>query len=608
MKRFYLLLGLVVLVLFLIVGCFEGCTKLVVTILSPADGSVNVSINSALSWHVESNFSIPSVFDVYFGTSADSIPLVANDLAVEAYSPGPLATSTTYYWQIKAEAGKKTALSEVASFTTGTYGAVYFFEDFESGDLTSNPWVTGGDAVPFVQSEETQEGTYTLELSAIGADQSCFIEVEVNLPQDAVITFYRKTSIRITHHYLNFYIDDVLAGNWSGKSGWYQVFREIPAGTHTLKWEYKRDNTGDAYENAVWLDKIAIYEAMDLGEEVSMPDSYLRAVVFPRIGKAATATAYAKELGDFTELEADNLGIADITGLEYMESLKWVWLNTNSISDITPLQGLTNIEWLYLQSNQISDITSLQNLTNLDYLNLLANQITDISPLENITGLYTLALSHNQISDISSLPEFTNILHIYLDYNQISDISVIGGYTTLIGFYAINNNITSLIPLENLTNLKILYLSGNPFLHSELSHIYGLTQITNLQLEYLDLTNTDVTFLASFTALYELRLGGNEISELGFLEDLTAINSLWLSSNNISDITELQNLTNLRHLVLDQNSITDIQPLVDNSGVASGDFVYLRYNLLDVTPGSDDMTDIQALIDRGVNVYYLPQK
>lgn len=607
MKRYSLLLGAVLLVLFLIMGCFQGCNKLVITNMNPEDNSVGVSVNPTLSWHVESNSSIPPVFDVYFGTSADSMPLVANDLAVESYSPGPLATSTTYYWQVKAEAGKKTALSEVASFTTGTYGAVYFFEDFETGDLTANPWVTGGDAVPFVQSEETQEGTFTLELSGIGADQSCYIEVQVNLPQDAVITFYRKTSIRITHHYLNFYIDDTLAGNWSGQSGWYRVFREVPAGTHTLKWEYERDGSQNAYENAVWLDEIAIYEAMDLGNEVNMPDSNLRAVVLPRIGKAATDTVYAKELGDFTELSADNLGIADIAGLEYMDSLKWVWLSTNSISDITPLQGLTDMEWLYLQTNQIDDITPLQNLTKLDYLNLGGNQITDISPLENMTGLYALMLSYNQISDISSLPDFTNILHIYLDYNQVSDISVIGGYTSLIGFYAINNNITSLTPLEGLTNLKLLYLSGNPFSPSELSHIHDLIQITNLQLENLNLTNSDVTFLASFTAVYDLRLANNQISDLDFLEGLTGINSLWLTNNNISDISQLQGLVNLNRLWIGSNDITDIQPLVDNSGISSGDTVDIRNNLLDTTSGSDDMNDVQALIDRGVTVYYLPQ-
>ena len=70
----------------------------------------------------------------------------------------------------------------------------------------------------------------------------------------------------------------------------------------------------------------------------------------------------------------------------------------------------------------------------------------------------------------------------------------------------------------------------------------------------------------------------------------------------------MQNLTKIYHLDLDHNNIEDIQPLVDNSGlVGNNDYVFLTWNYLDITEGSEDMEDINALIGRGVNVYYDPQ-
>jgi len=58
-------------------------------------------------------------------------------------------------------------------------------------------------------------------------------------------------------------------------------------------------------------------------------------------------------------------------------------------------------------------------------------------------------------------------------------------------------------------------------------------------------------------------------------------------------------------LYLDNNQIKDISPLVSNTGLEDwGKWVYLQNNLLDLTPGSDDMKNIQILQNRGVGVTY----
>jgi len=46
---------------------------------------------------------------------------------------------------------------------------------------------------------------------------------------------------------------------------------------------------------------------------------------------------------------------------------------------------------------------------------------------------------------------------------------------------------------------------------------------------------------------------------------------------------------------------------VQNLGLDGGEGVDIRYNNLDLTPGSDDMNNINELISRGVRVDYKPQ-
>jgi len=66
-------------------------------------------------------------------------------------------------------------------------------------------------------------------------------------------------------------------------------------------------------------------------------------------------------------------------------------------------------------------------------------------------------------------------------------------------------------------------------------------------------------------------------------------------------------LTNLTELYLQENQISDIRALVDNPGLDAGDRVDLRHNALDLTPGSPDMVDIEALQARRVRVSFEPQ-
>ena len=158
-----------------------------------------------------------------------------------------------------------------------------------------------------------------------------------------------------------------------------------------------------------------------VAQNVDFPDSNLAAVVRGALGLGATDPIPQTNLAGLTQLEADNAGITNLTGLEQATGLTTLYLRSNQIVDVSPLSGLTNLTWLDLERNQIRDIRRLTGLTNLGTLGLGGNQISDIRPLAGLTSLTWLDIGENQISDlrprVEGMPEFNNAFtHTILHY------------------------------------------------------------------------------------------------------------------------------------------------------------------------------------------------
>lgn len=141
-----------------------------------------------------------------------------------------------------------------------------------------------------------------------------------------------------------------------------------------------------------------------------------------------------------------------------------------------------------------------------------------------------------------------------------------------------------------------------------------------LKIKQLSLTSKrieDLTWIKHFKNLENLNLIGNEITDLSPLAALIHLQQLRLQHNNISDLTGLSSLYSLKYVNLSNNNITDIKPLAENNnpdggnnsdGLSKGDRIYLERNNLDLSEGSEDLQDIQALMDRGATVIFYPQK
>ncbi len=176
-------------------------------------------------------------------------------------------------------------------------------------------------------------------------------------------------------------------------------------------------------------------------ETVVFPDENLEKAIRDALDKPAGEAITPMELARLTELYATQLGITDLSGIEYCTNLTRVQLNFSKITDITPLASLTKINWLNIGINQINDISPLASLTNLTELKLHGNQISDLSPLSSLTNLTSLRLETNQISDLSSLVENNGL--------AAEDTVYLG-----------NNNLDLSEGSEDLENIRILEARG----------------------------------------------------------------------------------------------------------------------------------------------------
>ncbi len=120
--------------------------------------------------------------------------------------------------------------------------------------------------------------------------------------------------------------------------------------------------------------------------------------------------------------------------------------------------------------------------------------------------------------------------------------------------------IIDLSGIEQLTALVDLDLSFNVI--SDIGPLADLTSLERLSLHNNHIS--DISPLSSLTSLVALDLNVNqEISDLGPLGGLAELEELRLYWNDVSDLAPLEDLIELRHLDIGLNDVADIGPLGD---------------------------------------------
>jgi internalin A len=265
-------------------------------------------------------------------------------------------------------------------------------------------------------------------------------------------------------------------------------------------------------------------------------DPNLKAAVEAQLGITGPN---ATEMLLLTSLDANSLGISDLTGLDYATNLTTLRLSNNNIGGLDLLAGLTKMQNLYLNGNpSINSLFPLSGMTDLRNLRVSGANVMNISVVANFKKLVWLHLSDNVISDITPIADINSLKYLYLSLNNISDINTLAD--------------------PDVNNLKELDLSDN-FI-SDINALSGLTNLVNLKLRYNDLGN--INPLSGLTKLQYLYLSANDnITDINAVKNMKSLVELGLTDVNISDISPLADVNQIKYLWLGYNQITDINAL-----------------------------------------------
>ncbi len=308
-----------------------------------------------------------------------------------------------------------------------------------------------------------------------------------------------------------------------------------------------------------------------------IPDENFKEKINQNLGQPPDYEPTIEDLNGITgTLWAFLAGISSIEGAQYLVNVTSLELFVNQIDDISAVSNLMNLATLNLMDNQISDISAVSGLNNLTSLNLDENQISDISAVSELNNLTYLNLNENQVNDISAVSELNNLTYLNLNENQVNDISAVSGLTNLTSLHFYANQIIDISAVSDLTNLTSLSLSSNQI--SDISAVSDLTNLTSFNLGGNQII--DISTVSGLTELTGLILAGNQISDISPVSGLTNLTTLNLVENQISDISAVSYLINLTLLYLNSNEISDIFALVENTGLGSGDTIFLINNFL----------------------------
>ncbi len=360
---------------------------------------------------------------------------------------------------------------------------------------------------------------------------------------------------------------------------------------------------------------------------------------------------------DFNNLKKLSLYATKLENIDLLKKLKNINtlnnlnLGVNKIKNVSSLKYLQNLTSLDLRSNLITDIMPLKDLTNLTSLNLTNNDIIDITPLAYNQKLQNLYLKGNEKIDGNrenysekgkkALDEIGKILerkgNIYLDSNQLglfknyrtidlsnqnlSTLNVLEGMNdiesltimnnkltledkksqdilssmsnTLKHLYITNNSLSNITAINNLKNLKILYIQGND--NIDLSEIEDIiSNLDNLRIDTealktikncdttkiskLNIDNssylTEIPDLSQFNNMKTLSLASLiKVKDFSSISKITSLNRLTLSGNNMhnnmmdfSDLNNLQ-LLSLQNCTLWSEDLKNLKSLKNNTNL-----------------------------------------
>ena len=277
---------------------------------------------------------------------------------------------------------------------------------------------------------------------------------------------------------------------------------------------------------------------------------------------------------DVTDLDLSDMGIWDISALSNCQYLTRLNLSGNSVTDLSPLMNLPYLQWLDISFNAVNDLKPLMGISTLTFLNASGNSVNATSAFSMMTGLGTLYLDGNPIRDFSGLRKLRSISTLGLSNTglQDSDLSYLQGLQSLRTLSITDNPGLSGLAVEMLKNALPACTIDHSALTVSISFEGTMVPNNTTELRIVGQNISDISAVQLLPELKSLDLSMNAISNVYpfiFSDCRDKLTYLNLSSNAISDITPLSMLSHIETLDLAYNQISSLQPLMTLSTLKS---------------------------------------
>ena len=216
---------------------------------------------------------------------------------------------------------------DVFAFTVGN-----IIEDWESGDFSNFDWINDPSRPWTIVTDNPYEGTYCVKSGSIGNNASTRLTINLDVPNEGEISFYRKVSSESGYDMFYFFIDGVEQNEWSGEVSWGEERYTLTSGQHELAWVYEKDMYIASGSDCAWLDYIvfpptntititqetvmngvAIYPNPNHGQfSINLPEEDCEIVVFNAMGQQVYQQSNAQGMTTLN-LEGLNNGMYFVT-------------------------------------------------------------------------------------------------------------------------------------------------------------------------------------------------------------------------------------------------------------------------------------------------------
>ena len=156
----------------------------------------------------------------------------------------------------------------------------------------------------------------------------------------------------------------------------------------------------------------------------AIPDSnFEQALVDLDIDDELDGFVRTSNIENLENLDIENKGITDLTGIEDFTALVGLWVSQNQITQLDLRQN-TNLKFAFASNNALTSL-QVDGLTALEKIEVLNNSIGSLNLADNLL-LQELELANNSLTaiDISALPTVIQLNVFTIEGNPLECIKV----------------------------------------------------------------------------------------------------------------------------------------------------------------------------------------